>query len=62
MSEYYNPTLPIKVLFDQIEEGMEVAEAASFPQNIYIYLLIIQTGKYKEACIEWNRKAIGNQL
>ena len=22
MSEHYNPTLPIKVLFDEIEEGM----------------------------------------
>ena len=26
------------------------------------YLLIIQTGDYKEACIKWNHKAMGNQL
>ena len=31
MSEYYNPMLPIEVLFDQMEEGMEVEEAASYP-------------------------------
>ena len=33
MSEHYDPTLPIEVLVDQIEDGMEVAEAASFPYN-----------------------------
>ena len=29
MSKHYDPTLPIEVLFYKIEEGMEVAEAAS---------------------------------
>ena len=27
MSEHYDPALPIEVLLDKIEEGMEVAEA-----------------------------------
>ena len=66
MSEPYDPTLPIEILFDQIEEGMEVAEAASCPYNTNqivqkAYLLLLQTGKYKDACIEWNRKAMGDQ-
>ena len=29
MRKHYDPTLPIEVLFDQIKEGMEVAEATS---------------------------------
>ena len=67
MSKHYDSTLPIEVLFDKIEEGMEVAEAASFSYNKNqilqkSYLLIIQTGKYKESCIEWNGKAMGNLL
>ena len=33
MSEHYDPTIPIEVLFDQIEEGIEVAEAAIYPYN-----------------------------
>ena len=46
---------------------MEVVEAASFLYNKNqivqkSYLLILQTGKYKEACIKWNRKAMENQL
>ena len=52
MSEHYDSTLPIEVLFDKIEEGMEVAEAASCPYNKNqivqkAYLLILQKGKYK---------------
>ena len=67
MSKNYDPTLPIKVLFDKIEEGTEVAKAASCPYNKNqilekAYLLILQTGKCKEACTEWNRKAVGNHL
>ena len=38
MSEHCEPTLPIKVLFYQIEEGMEVAEASSCPyKKIKLY-------------------------
>ena len=38
MSENYDPTLPIEVLFDQIEEGMEVSESASCPyKKIKLY-------------------------
>ena len=33
MRKYYDPTLPIEVMFDQIEEVMEVTEAASCPYN-----------------------------
>ena len=49
MSEHYDPMLPIEVLFYQIEEGMEVVEAASCPykKNQIVqkaYLLILQTG------------------
>ena len=50
-----------------MEEGMEVSEAASclYNKNKIVqksYLLIIQTCEYKESCIEWNRKAMGNHL
>ena len=52
MSEHYDSTLPIEVLFDKNEEGVEVAEAASCPYNKNqivqkAYLLILQKGKYK---------------
>ena len=52
MIKHYDPTLPIEVLFDQIEEGMEVAKSESFPYNKNrivkkSYLLVIQTCKYK---------------
>ena len=33
LSKNYESTLPNEVLFGQIEEGMEVAEAASCPYN-----------------------------
>ena len=69
MSKHYDPKLMIKVMSDQIEESVEVVEGASclYNKNKIVqkaYLLIIQTGKYKykEACIEWNHKAMGNQL
>ena len=50
MSESYYPKLSIEVLFDKIEEGMEVAEAESslYNKNLIVkkaYLLILQTGK-----------------
>ena len=48
MIEHYNQTLPIEVMFDQIEEGIEVVESASCPYKKKLqkaYLLILQTGK-----------------
>ena len=67
MRDYYDATLPIEVLFDQIVEGMEVAEAGRClcNKNKIVqksYFFIIQTGRYKEACIKWNPKAMRNQL
>ena len=50
MIKHYDQTLPIEVMFDQIEEGIEVVESASCPYNKNqilqkAYLLILQTGK-----------------
>ena len=54
MSKHYDSTLPIEVMFDKIEEGMEVAEAASFSYNKNQIL--------QKSRIEWNGKAMGNLL
>jgi hypothetical protein len=58
MKQPYNPNKPIETLFHQIEESINVANAADVPytpsQIVAIsYNLIFATGMFPEACREW---------
>jgi uncharacterized coiled-coil protein SlyX len=60
MKQPYNPDEPIKTLFHQIEESINIADAAGAPytpsQIVAIsYNLILATGMFPEACREWRR-------
>jgi hypothetical protein len=64
MKTTYDPSQPIEVLFDQIEDAVELADATSAayttPQIIAIaYNCLFQTGLYTEACRDWRRQAVG---
>jgi hypothetical protein len=66
MKAPYDSTQPIEVLFQQIEEAQEFAEAgeASYSQATLLnnaYILLFKTGQYKDACREWNRKQPANK-
>jgi hypothetical protein len=61
MKQLYNANEPIGTLFHQIEEFIDVADAAGaayiFSQIITIlYNLIFATGMFPEACREWCRR------
>lgn len=61
MKKAYDPNLPIEVLFDQIDRGIDFAAAGKSPytnnQILYIAVNLIQTtGVFPEAYREWNRK------
>ena len=66
MKAPYDSTQPIEVLFQQIEEAQEFAEAgeAAYSQATLLntaYILLFKTGQYKDACREWNRKPTANK-
>lgn len=57
----YDPSVPIEILFQQIEDAVEYADAANAPfSDAQIvnaaYLHMLRTGVYKDACKEWNRR------
>jgi hypothetical protein len=61
MKQPYNPNEAIETLFHQIEESIDVADAAGAPytpsQIVAIsYNLIFGTGMFPEACHEWRRR------
>jgi hypothetical protein len=61
MKQPYNPNEGIETLFHQIEESIDVADAAGAaytPSQIVAisYNLIFATGMFPEACCEWRRR------
>jgi hypothetical protein len=63
MKSAYDPSQPIEVLFDQIEEALDLAAAANAaytPQQIvaYAYNLVFQTGVFADACRDWRRRPL----
>ena len=61
MKTKYDPSQPITSLFKRLEDGMEFAEAGNIPFTAeqisnMTYVLIYQTGAYKDDCKEWSRK------
>ena len=61
MKRPYDPSAPIESLFQQIEDGVEFAEAGHAPytpqQIIAIaYFLVFQTGIFEKYCDEWDEK------
>ena len=66
MKSPYDPAQPIEVLYDQIESAVEYADSAGAPFTdtqivTTAYLLIFRTGLYKDACKEWNRRALAEK-
>jgi hypothetical protein len=56
----YDPSTPIQLLYAQIEDAMEFADAGNTPYTqeqilANAYYLIFATGMYAEACKEWRR-------
>jgi hypothetical protein len=63
--ETYDPEHPIENLFDQIEDGMELAEAGGAPytdaQVVKIaYALVFKTGVFSDSCREWRQQSNPN--
>jgi hypothetical protein len=61
MKQPYNPNEPIKTLFDQIKESIDIADAAGAPYTpsqivSILYNLIFATGMFPEACRKWRRR------
>jgi hypothetical protein len=66
MKQPYNPNAPMEPLFHQIEEPIDVADAAGAaytPSQIVAisYNLIVATGMFPEACREWRRRVTNTQ-
>jgi hypothetical protein len=66
MRAAFDPTLPIELLFDQIETAVEFADAGNRPYNpdqvvSRAYLLTLQTGLYANACRDWRRRTVLTQ-
>eukprot|EP00957_Ditylum_brightwellii_P152025 11576350-Ditylum_brightwellii.AAC.1 len=62
MSQPFNPALPIKDFFEQLDEGQMLMDAANTPftENqlvTKVFNLIFVTGAHNDACKEWRRKA-----
>jgi hypothetical protein len=62
----FDPTQPIKLLFDQIESAAKYADAGNRSYNpdqvvSRAYLLLLQTNLYSDACRVWRRRAIYTQ-
>jgi hypothetical protein len=66
MKQPYNANEPIKTLFQQIKDGIELTDAAGAPytpsQIVAIaYMLIFDTGMFPEACREGRRRQAAEQ-
>jgi hypothetical protein len=66
MKQPYDPNLPIEALYDQVEDGVnlaDAAEAAYTPAQIIAiaYNLIFATGIFPEACREWRRRPVADK-
>jgi hypothetical protein len=66
MKQPYNPNKPIETLFHQIEESIDVADAAGaaytpFQIVAILYNLIFATGMFPEACRVWRRRVTNTQ-
>jgi hypothetical protein len=60
MKERYDANQPIKTLFDQIKNSIDIADAATAlysPEQIVniAYTLVFATGMFPEACRDWRR-------
>jgi hypothetical protein len=54
----FDPSQPIKVMFDQIEDAVDLAAAAQAEYTqaqivAYAYNLVFQTGVFNDACRDW---------
>ena len=61
MKSKYDPAQPITSWFKKLEDGMEFADAGNVPFTTeqivnMAYVLIYQTGAYKDDCKDWTRK------
>jgi hypothetical protein len=66
MKAPYDPNQPIETLFDQIENAIDIADAAAAPyspeQVVNIaYTLVFGTGMFPEACRDWRRLPIADK-
>eukprot|EP00957_Ditylum_brightwellii_P208464 15357588-Ditylum_brightwellii.AAC.1 len=66
MSQPFNPALPIKDFFEQIDDGQMLMDATNtqFTENqlvTKVFNLIFVTGVPNDACNEWRRKAPANE-
>lgn len=57
----FDPSQPIEILFDQIEDAVDLAAAAQAEYTqaqivAYAYNLIFQTGVFHDACRDWRRR------
>jgi hypothetical protein len=57
----YDPNQPIESLFTQVEDAMEIADAANAPyspeQIVNVaYNLVYSTGMFADACRDWRRR------
>lgn len=70
MKSSYDPSQPIEVLFDQIEDAVDLANAANaanaaytIPQIVEIaYNSVFLTGLFADACREWRRRPLAYKL
>jgi hypothetical protein len=63
MKTAYNPSQPIEVLFNQIKDAVDLADAANtaytIPQIIAIaYNSVFQTGLFADACCKWQHRLL----
>jgi hypothetical protein len=65
MKTPFDPSQPIEVLFDQIEDTADLAAAANVAYTaaqivVYGYNLVFQTGVFIDACRDWRRRPEAN--
>eukprot|EP00957_Ditylum_brightwellii_P013480 1017195-Ditylum_brightwellii.AAC.1 len=61
MTKPFNPAAPIEDLFEQINDGQDLAISAEIPYSKVqlinkAYDLIFKTGVHNDACKDWNQK------
>jgi hypothetical protein len=66
MKTAFDPSLPIKTLFDQIKDSVDLAAAADAPytpkQVVAIaYNIAFQTGMFTEGCRDWCKQVDANK-
>eukprot|EP00957_Ditylum_brightwellii_P143931 10967293-Ditylum_brightwellii.AAC.1 len=59
MAQQFNPAVLLEDLFEQINDGQDLAIAAGIPYSdiqltTKAYNLIFKTGVHNDACHEWN--------